>query len=190
MDKHKVGNLPKSVDWRKKGVVVPVTNQGQCGSAVPIQIVGAIDSFHAIQNGDDLVLGSLEEYIDCCTNGSCAGAFYDEESYACVVDIGGLAVNYSSPEHKCLNDSFPPVIKIKGGIFLKGQNEIELAHAVAMQPVVAAIDASQESFQLYSSGVYYDPDCSSTELDHVVLIVGYGSEDGKDFWICQNSWGK
>ena len=103
------------MDWREKGVVVPVSNQGQCESAAPIQIVNVIDSFHAIQNGDNLVYeGSVEEYTDCCTtNGTCAGAFYDEESYTCVVDIGGLAENYSSPEHKCLNDSFPPSLKLK-----------------------------------------------------------------------------
>lgn len=184
---------PVSVDWRKKGYVPPVSNQGQCGGAIPFQVVGAVDSFHAIQTGE-LLLGSVEEYIDCCYNGSCAGGILDDGSYDCIVKIGGLALKseYVSPDHKCLSKAFKPAIKIDGGKFLTlGGDETQLAYAVAMQPVVTEIDASHESFQLYASGVYYEPDCSSTELDHVVLVVGYGAtQDGTEFWICQNSWGK
>ena len=44
--------------------------------------------------------------------------------------------------------------------------------------------------QMYKEGIYSDPECSSVKLDHLLLLVGYGSEDGKDYWLCKNSWGK
>jgi len=186
-----VKSIPPSVDWRKKGFVPPVRNQGQCGDAFTFGLVGSIDCFHAIKTGQ-LVLASEEEFGDCCGNGSCNGQIYDPvRAFKCVSDIGGLAgETYYSPNGTCLNNTYPPVAKVHGGKLLPSGNETALAAAVAMQPVLTAIDASHLSFQLYSSGVYNEPSCSSTHLDHAVLIVGYGSEDGEDYWIVQNSWGE
>ncbi len=183
-------SIPDSVDWRQKGVVPPVRNQGQCGSAGLFAIVSAIDSFHAIRTGK-LVLASVEELADCCSDGGCEGGLVDE-LYGCVVEIGGLATEeeYSSPEGKCLNDTFKPAIKIAGGKTVQRGNETALAVAVAQQPVTALIDASHLSFQMYTGGIYDEPSCSSTMLDHAVLVVGYGSVGGQDYWIAENSWGK
>ena len=184
--------IPPEVDWRKHGVVPPVINQGQCGSSGAFAFVEAIDSFHAIKAGK-LVLASVTEFADCCeTNCGCDGGLLDRNAYECVVKIGGLAgQDYSSSDCSCRNDSYKPVVKINGGKdVLPRANETALAIAVEMQPVAVLIDASRTSFQLYRSGIYNDPDCSSTHLDHALLVVGYGVMEEKEYWICQNSWGE
>jgi C1A family cysteine protease len=66
-------------------------------------------------------------------------------------------------------------------------NEKALLQAVAtVGPVAAGIDGSKRSFQFYKSGYYFEPSCD-TEVNHAVLIVGYGkTEQGEEYWICKN----
>ena len=186
-------NIPTSLDWRDEGVVPPVHSQGKCDGAKLFAVLDSIDSFWSIKIGYPM-LASQEECMDCCLKGGCNGAgLWDLSLYECIANLGGLAIEseYKSPNHTCLSDKYTPVMKISGGRYVvPSSSEAALAKAVATQPIAVAVDASHSSFQLYKDGVYYEPGCSSVKLDHGMLVVGYGSMNGEDYWIVKNSWGK
>ena len=59
---------------------------------------------------------------------------------------------------------------------------------MSIQPVSVAIEADASVFQSYKDGVMDSLKCG-TNLDHGVLVVGYGTLNGKDYWKVKNSWG-
>ncbi|GFV53832.1 cathepsin L [Trichonephila clavipes] len=79
---------------------------------------------------------------------------------------------------------------LKGYVDIPKGNEEELFKAVAtVGPVSVGINAGGYGFMNYESGIYEVDECNPKTLNHGVLVVGYGSEDGKDYWIVKNSWG-
>lgn len=99
---------------------------------------------------------------------------------------------YEAEDDKCRYNPKTSGATDRGFVDVPTGDENKLKAALAtIGPVSVAIDASHESFQFYSTGVYFEPECSPDNLDHGVLAVGYGTDDdGQDYWIIKNSWGE
>jgi len=188
--------IPKSVDWRTKGYVSEVKNQGQCGSCWAFSTTGALEGQHFRKSGKMLDL-SEQNLVDCSTsygNNGCQGGLMDN-AFKYIKENGGIDTEESYPYEgangQCRFKKADVGADDTGFVDIPEGDEAALKNASAtVGPISIAIDASHFSFQFYHKGVYDEPQCSSKQLDHGVLLVGYGAEDGKDFWLVKNSWGE
>jgi len=182
-----------SVDWRTAGIVTPVKDQGQCGSCYSFSTTGSLEGQWA-RATNTLVSLSEQQIVDCATaygDQGCDGGLMTNSFYY-IYDNGGIdteqAYPYEAVQSYCRYRSDYVGAKVTGWYNVPA-SESSLQQAVASAgPVSVAIDASQSSFQFYQSGIYYDAYCSSQNLDHAVLVVGYGTEGGNDYWLVKNSW--
>ena len=190
---------PKSVDWVSAGAVTPVKDQGQCGSCWSFSTTGALEGAYFIKYGT-LVSFSEQQLVDCDnykTGGrdhGCNGGLMDN-AFAWINKNGGLCLEqdyqYVSGTTKtegtcktsCHVNSNSRVISF---VDVPSNSDDEMMMALSKQPVSVAIEADQPAFQLYKSGVFTGS--CGTNLDHGVLVVGYGTEGTNDYYLVKNSW--
>lgn len=196
-----------SVDWVAKGAVTPVKNQGRCGSCWTFSTTGALEGAMKVA-GREMVPLSEQDLVSCDTgfmagngckggnpgqaigwvksNGICSE---EGDAYKCMDQASATCTGATCNNKECKK-------VLKGGIFSSdihdfGQVSQLVGHLetfVAKGPVSVAIEADKPVFQLYKGGVLTDDACGQ-KIDHAVLAVGYGEDNGVKYWHVKNSWG-
>ena len=184
---------PATVDWRAKGAVTGVKNQGQCGSCWAFSTTGSVEGAWFLA-GHSLVSLSEQQLVDCSRkfgNLGCNGGLMDD-AFKYIISNKGITLEsnypYTAKDGVCSTAKAAQVAAtISGYTDVATKNPTALMNAVAQQPVSIAVEADQSAWQLYKTGTV-SKDCG-TNLDHGVLAVGYDTTQNPPFWIVKNSWG-
>ncbi len=189
---------PLRVDWVKAGGVTAVKDQGKCGSGWAFSTVGALEGAYFRKYGK-LLSFSTQQVVSCDASGAgCNGGFDMKNGFTFVSNNHGLALEEQYPYTSGLSgesgscqtavSNVAEVAPLSYSTVMYG-NTYALMQAVAAEPVSIAVDAGNQAFQFYSSGVL-STGCTWT-LNHGVLLVGYDNDEssGLDYWKVKNSWG-
>lgn len=188
------GDLPEEVDWATKGAVSSVKNQGQCGSCWAFSACGAMEGLDALQRNSTARSFSPQQLVDCAggqyENEGCNGG--DMPNAMWYVTDHGITTEEKYPykgkdQKKCEYQEKMKAFQMPKCARVTPSITSELQHAVKNQPVAISVDAAGLGFQFYKSGVFSGK--CGIDLDHGILLTGYGTEGGKDYWKAKNSWG-
>ncbi|XP_075169866.1 cathepsin K2 [Haematobia irritans] len=190
------GKIPDAFDWREKGGVTPVKFQGECGSCWSFATTGAIEG-HYFRKTGKLINLSEQNMIDCGKEefglAGCDGGF-QEYAFEFVTNQKGVAKAESYPyldkKDTCHYKDELKGAEINGFATIEPKDEDTMKKVIATLGPLACSVNGLESLLLYSSGIYSDEECNKGEVNHSILVVGYGSENGQDYWIVKNSWDK
>ena len=197
---------PTEIDWRSRGAVTEVRDQGKCGSCYAMAATGSLEGQHFRKTGKLITL-SVQQIVDCVnkyeersSEDGCGGG-NEEMTFKYIQDTKGIDTERSYPyvsgktgvmQKECHFNKSTISTTETGWVLIPGKNEDALALAVAAHgPITFIMDASSFGFNYYSHGIYSDDqlgdNCSKDAgyADHVLLIVGYGP----GYWLVKNSWG-
>lgn len=180
-----------SVDWRQKNAVNAIQDQGQCGSCWAFSTMASVEGEHAIKTGE-LLKFSEQQLVDCstmnhgCNGGSMTLAYYYLKSHYAITED---AYGYKGRQGTCQYDADTKTsVETTGSFSVTANSSSQLLSALNSNVVSVAIEADKAVFQMYKGGIFDSAQCG-TQLDHGVALVGYGTENGQQYYILRNSWG-
>jgi C1A family cysteine protease len=179
---------PADVDWRAKGTVTPVKNEGACDASWAFAVTQLVEGDHQIRTGQLFSL-SEQELLDCTGSGSGCDGGSPIAALRTLITKGGLtttaAYPYTARKGTCKATS--PVATIPGAGRVPPGDEVSLQNYVSQGPVLALVNASA-AFNAYHGGIFNGP-CSDNNPTQAVLIVGYATTSSGDYWVVKNSLG-
>eukprot|EP01027_Heterolobosea_sp_BB2_P025350 GEZU01038903.1.p1 GENE.GEZU01038903.1~~GEZU01038903.1.p1 ORF type:complete len:354 (+),score=142.75 GEZU01038903.1:47-1108(+) len=194
LDHLDLANVPTDFDWREKGAVTSVKNQGQCGSCWAFSVTENIESMWILagKGTNESVKLAPQQIVDCDTVDDGCNGGDPPTAYEYVMKAGGLESEqdypYTAEDGQCAFDKSKVVASISDWkmVAQNGTNEkIMPAALVSIGPLSICVDAA--SWQFYFGGIRRS--MCGTELDHCVQLVGYNQSGSTPYWIIRNSWG-
>ena len=179
-------SLPDSVDYRQQ--MSPIRDQGSCASCYSFGSVGALEGRMNVDNNYKFDF-SEQQVVSCSqdygNNGCGGGISYDVYNY--IVD-NNLAYEVDYPYTGSTGTCKQTTKHVKMARFQSCRGNMQ--EGLLRGPLDMAMDVAS-SFQFYSSGYYSETNCYSDPdlLDHEMVAVGYGYNDGRLYYIIRNSWG-
>jgi cathepsin L len=204
-----IKDLPERVDWREKNVITPVKNQGECGSCWTFASAETIESHWAIKTGrlqelsEQFILDCTPNPQQCGGTGGCGGGTA-ELAYARLKTLGGIPSEWEYPylsilgkastchglpltREKPHSGAVASAANVTGFHATETNSYASLISNLALQgPLAVSVDAS--AWHDYSGGIFDGGNHTNPDLDHLVQLVGYGTDKGKDYWLIRNSW--
>lgn len=193
---------PKEVDWRSKGCVTPVRDQGECGSCWSFSAMGALEGAMCVASKKKPVELSVQQLVDCSRGyegleggvlNGCHGGIPHVGFEWIMKNKQGVCSSadypYVGKHQKCTKKCKPALPGIHKWHAVRPNDEKALMEVLATAgPVSIVLNASSRALKLLQDGVF-DGECE-TDPNHAVLLVGYGSDPTKgDYWLIKNSWG-
>lgn len=185
----------EELDWRTKGAVNAIKDQGSCGSCWAFSAIQNCESSEFLKY-EKLYRFSEQSLVDCVTaDAGCDGGLPSDAFTYIIEECDGKVMleddyPYLAVADTCKFDLRKAIGHFTKYIEIKKGSESDLAEKCQLYgPLSIGIDASPLSFQLYNGGIYNEQKCSSVFLDHGVGLVGYGADDTIKYWIVRNSWG-
>jgi len=191
-------DYPTEKNWVDDGAVTPVKNQEDCGSCWSFSVTGNMEGVYKVAHGELPVL-SEQQFVDCdhdcmeykgqkvCDSGCSGGLMPNAMAYAIREGVTTEEkYPYKAKEGTCKYDSSQALYHFSDWRAVNGTDVDMVAALNDIGPLSVGVDATL--WQLYMGGIF-NLICGKT-LNHGVLLVGYGVEKKKEFWIIKNSWGK
>jgi C1A family cysteine protease len=179
-------DIPEMLDWREHHVINEIKNQGQCGSCWAFAITSVMESSIAIQHGQLIVL-SEQQLIDCdYTNNGCGGGVIRKALNYLISGNGSCDEGYVYHSSQGVCNSCRNVVKLVKYFYYSGEQA--MLQGLQRGPIIAALDMTL--LKEYGKGIIDESIICTNDINHAVVIVGYGVEDETKYWIVRNSWGK
>jgi len=187
-------DLPTDFDWRGKGAVTRVKDQGHCSSGWAFSAIGNIEGINFVKTGELLEL-SAQQLVDCATSDGCYGYLDQDDAYNYLLDNNtGLELeeDYSNTpsDSRCKAEKEKEQVYIYDWLVMSDDEDVLAQELMTFGPMSIGINSTD--MQFYSGGIA-DPseeDCDHGYVDHYVTLVGFGTSTGKPYWVIKNSWGE